>query len=107
MVVIGMFRSAYTNWKNGSEPSNATKNKIADYFGVTVKQLMSGETEKAPTEAIEADDEMAELLKETRRSPDLKVLFLLGKNANPKELKTYINVIKTMRGGSTYEWRVR
>lgn len=100
---INMGRSSFTNWKNGSEPSNATKKKIADYFGITVKELTSGETEKAPTEEVEADNEMIELLEDVRRNPDLKVLFSLGKNANVKELKQYIDVIKAMKGSSEFE----
>lgn len=95
---IGMYRSTHTNWRNGGEPSNPTKKKIADYFGITVAQLMSGEIEKAPAEEAEADGEMIKLLEEFRSNPELKTLFSLGKSATPKELKKYINVIKAMRG---------
>lgn len=66
---IGMYRSTHTNWRNGGDPSNPTKKKIADYFGITVSQLMSGEIEKAPAEEAEADDDMIELLEEIRSNP--------------------------------------
>lgn len=45
---LEMGRSNASRWKKGEVPSNATKKKIADYFGITVRQLMSGEIEKAP-----------------------------------------------------------
>ena len=32
-----------TKWKNGSMPQNATLKKLADYFGVTVDELLGNE----------------------------------------------------------------
>lgn len=36
---IGGTKSAITRWKNGSTPTDATAMKIAEYFGVSVKEL--------------------------------------------------------------------
>ena len=36
---IGISHSLYAKWKTGSEPTNRTKKKIADYFGVTTAEL--------------------------------------------------------------------
>ena len=58
---LGITRSAYTRWKNGGEPSNKTKKQIADHFGITVAELMRGETKIAPAQTSE-DDEMAQLV---------------------------------------------
>lgn len=44
---VGLKKSAVTRWKAGGSPTDATAQKIADYFGVSVQELM-GE-EKAPT----------------------------------------------------------
>lgn len=43
-------KPSVTRWKNGATPRDATVLKIADYFGVTVAELMAGvcEQEKAP-----------------------------------------------------------
>ncbi len=41
-------RTAWNKWKNGATPNGATIQKIADYFGVSVDFLLTGE-EKAPT----------------------------------------------------------
>ena len=45
-------KPSVTRWKNGATPRDATVLKIADYFGVTVTELMAGvgEQEKAPAE---------------------------------------------------------
>ena len=52
-VEIGLRKSNVTYWKNGrNNPTDATLLKIADYFGVTVEYLKTGE-EKAPTQTGE------------------------------------------------------
>ena len=53
-------KPSVTRWKNGATPRDATVLKIADYFGVTVTELMAGvgEQEKAP--ATEGEGSSAE-----------------------------------------------
>ena len=49
-VELGFQKAAVTRWKKGGNPTDATVQKIADYFGVTTDYLLTGEeTEKAPT----------------------------------------------------------
>lgn len=58
---VGMSKSTATKWKDKTyEPSNPTKKKIADYFGITVAQLMSGEIGQKET-ATQLDDGAKEL----------------------------------------------
>ena len=45
---LGFKRSSVTRWANNSVPRQATLQKIADYFGVTVEYLKSEETKNAP-----------------------------------------------------------
>ena len=46
---LGISPSSASRWKAlGYAPSRDTAKKIADYFGITVRQLMSGEIEKIP-----------------------------------------------------------
>nr|DAQ81271.1 MAG TPA: Repressor protein CI [Caudoviricetes sp.] len=48
-IEIGIRKSNVTYWKsNRNNPSDATLQKIADYFGVTVEYLKSEETKNAP-----------------------------------------------------------
>lgn len=43
---LGFKRSAVTSWKNGALPQVKNRKKIADYFGITVEELMG--TKKSP-----------------------------------------------------------
>ena len=94
---LGISRGSLTRWKDGGEPRNETKKQIADYFGITVAELMSEESGKTKKPATERD-ELVEVLQEFKDNPDLRTLFLLGKNATAEEVRQYINVIKALRG---------
>ena len=43
---LGFKRSAVTSWKNGALPQVKNRKKIADYFGISVEELMG--TKKSP-----------------------------------------------------------
>lgn len=44
---IGLQKSTVTRWKKGSIPTDATAQKIADYFGISVAELMSDQKSKS------------------------------------------------------------
>lgn len=44
---LGISNSMPTSWKNGAVPRAKTQQKIADYFGITVEELMSTKKEPA------------------------------------------------------------
>lgn len=46
---IGLSRASVNGWKNGKKPTDATTIKLADYFGVSVDELIgNAENEKKP-----------------------------------------------------------
>ena len=51
-------KPSVTRWKRGAEPRDSTKLRVANYFGITVEELMSGVdgAKKAPTEISERDE---------------------------------------------------
>ena len=48
-----------TAWRNGATPRTKSLTKIANYFGVTVDYLLTGEKEKAPGSDAESEVEEA------------------------------------------------
>ena len=44
---IGLTKPSVSRWKSGSTPTDATLKRIADYFGITVDELLG--KEKQPT----------------------------------------------------------
>lgn len=51
---LGFSNSMPTSWKNGVLPRMSSRKKIADYFGITVEELMG--TKKEPAGMGELDD---------------------------------------------------
>ena len=72
---IGGTKSAITRWKNGSRPTDATAQKIANYFGVPVEVLKYGlsEQEVAVIDALEAG-----VFEDTKKPADQKADGLRG-----------------------------
>lgn len=74
-------KPSVTRWKNGASPRDATVLKIADYFGVTVAELMSGvgEQEKAPAAKGEGyDDKITRLYTQLPKLSDRQREMILG-----------------------------
>lgn len=49
---LGFSNSATTCWKNGSLPRMSSRKKIADYFGITVDELMGTKKEPAGMDGL-------------------------------------------------------
>ena len=92
----GVTQTSLSNWKNGkSKPSTPTLQKIADYFGVSVDYLMTGEEKDGDKYYInEETAEMAQALFENR---DLRVLFDAAKDASPEDLKTTYDMLMALK----------
>ena len=45
---IGLSNAAASWWKNGKKPSAITKQRLADYFGVSVSELTGEEQKEKP-----------------------------------------------------------
>lgn len=78
----GIPASTFSDWKKGkSKPKNDKLQKIADYFGVTIDYLMTGEDGKEPKEN----------LYEAKDDTERKLLILCRKAGDvPKEEKEAI-----------------
>ena len=67
LVHLGISKAGLKRWRDGTEPSNPIKKKLADYFGITVEELVSGQI-KAPTlqpegERSDLDNELTAMLR--------------------------------------------
>lgn len=57
---LGFSNSMPTSWKNGSLPRMSSRKKLADYFGITVDELMG--TKKEPAGMGGLDKQMQEIV---------------------------------------------
>lgn len=66
---LGFSNSATTCWKNGSLPRMSSRKKIADYFGISIEELMGTKKEPAGNGGPK-DEEMIKLLAEWEMLPE-------------------------------------
>ncbi len=74
---IGLSNATASGWKNGKRPSAVTKQKLADYFGVTIEELTGEEQKEKPSTDGEMDlsslsPEDAELVKKILNASEAK-----------------------------------
>lgn len=82
---LGFSSGSVTSWKQGATPHDTTLKKIADYFGVTVDDLLA---EPSPSPVDEAMDKLTASMQEAldliekEKSPILRSLENLVKDMN-------------------------
>ena len=54
--ILGYSRTTGSKWINGAVPRKTTLHKIAEYFDVSVNELLDDETKKAPVQMDERKD---------------------------------------------------
>lgn len=93
----GVTQTALSNWKNGrNTPSAKTLQKIADYFGVTVDYLMTGE-EKEGGEKYYLNEETAQVAQEIFENKELRALFDATRDADPEDLRALHNMALALK----------
>lgn len=77
---MGFARSAATRWANGSVPRAATLQKVADYFGMSVSELV-GEQKNSPSpegnglSLVEQAEAIFDIMNEDQQTEALYILL--------------------------------
>lgn len=77
---LGFKRPAVTSWKNGALPQVKNRKKIADYFGITVEELMGTKKEPAGEGGL---------------TEDMKEILEYAQKMGPEERKAFITLLKS------------
>ena len=91
----GIPQSTFSDWKKGkSKPKMEKLEKIADFFGVTVRYLMTGQEKE---EQYYQDIQTALLAQRMREDENLRILFDAAKDASPEDLKTVSDMLLLLK----------
>ena len=89
----GISTSTLTDWKKGrSIPKQDKMQKIADYFGVSVEYLMTGEEQNG----YYLNEETAKLAQEMFEDEDMRSLFDMKRNMPPERFKAHMEFMKNL-----------
>lgn len=90
----GIAQSTFSDWKSGrSKPKREKVEKIADYFGVTVDYLMTGEE----SDGYYINPETAKAAQEMFENEELRVLFDAARDASPEDLRAVYNMLLALK----------
>ena len=93
-LALNLSPTVYNRYENGlREPSNALLLVIADYFGVTVDELL-GRT--SPVQETVTEDEAMAIRERLRRDPSYRMLFKAADNATPEHLRAAAAMLKAL-----------
>lgn len=83
-----------SKWKNGT-PKPERLQKIAEYFGVTMDYLMTGE-EKESSSGYYLNEETAKLAQEMFEDEDMRSLFDMKRNMPPERFKAHMDFMRNL-----------
>lgn len=91
---LNLAPNVYGRYENGQrEPSYIVLLAIADYFGVTVDELLGRTTSE---QAKEQEDEAYTIRERLRRDPAYRMLFSAADKATPEHLRAAAAMLKAL-----------
>lgn len=90
---LGFSTGNIAAWKKGQTPKYERLIAIADYFGVSVQELVDNEPPEAPPQER---SELTEYLDQLRERPEMRMLFSVAKNATKEEVEAVARFIEDM-----------
>lgn len=92
----GISQSTISTWKKKRNLiSGEIAKEIADYFGVTVDYLMTGEEKDGDRYYL--NDETAQMAQKLFENKDLRILFDAAQDATPEDLKTTYDMLMALK----------
>lgn len=92
----GIKSPVFSEWKKGKSKPNAEKLiKIANFLGVSVEYLMTGNDRNE--EKYYLNEETASMAQTLFENPELRVLFDAAKDAKPEDLKTTYDMLMALK----------
>ena len=92
-LALNLSPTVYNRYENGlREPSNALLLVIADYFGVTVDELLGRQIQRPN----ELEDEAIAIRERLRRDPSFRLLFDAAEKASPDHIKAATAMLKAL-----------
>lgn len=93
-LALNLSPTVYNRYENGlREPSNALLLVIADYFGVSVDELLGRTT---PEQQTEVNDEAMTIRERMRRDPNYRLLFQTADKASPEHIRAAAAMLKAL-----------
>lgn len=105
---LNISSASYNMYEKGKrEPNIEMLRKMADYFGVSMDYLITGEStfddstnkkeSNSPGEYYYLNDETRQIAQEAFENPDMRTLFHVARDIDPEELRAHIDFMKRLK----------
>lgn len=95
---LGIKYSTFTDWFNGNTYPRIDKiEMMANYFGIQKSDLVEEKTEKIGVESYYLNNETREIAIEVHKNRDMKILFDMARDMDPKTLQAYLQMMKVWK----------
>ena len=96
----GISPAVFSDWKKGRyQPKQDKLKAIADYFGVSLDYLLTGEEKVTYYD----DPETEELAQRMRDNPEFRMLFSIAKDATPDQMRMGYAFFKAIKEKEVHE----
>lgn len=95
-IALNLSPTVYNRYENGlREPPNVIMLAMADYFGVSVDEILGRSTDQPADQ-----DESWAIRERLRRDPEYRLLFSAAEKATPEHLRAAAAMLKALEGDS-------
>lgn len=102
---VGLDKSAVSRWAKGSIPRSVTLDRLADYFGVTMGELMGYEpqghrgTDSTPSDVPTSGNGLEAALEALRNQPGRRALLSATKGMSEAQVLRLADWLADIKGG--------
>lgn len=104
---IGLDKSAVTRWSKGAVPRGTTLYKLADFFGVSVSELLGEDDSRERTgnttevaKVVETGEGIEVALEALRNQPGRRALLSATKNMTEAQVLRFADWLADVTGGN-------
>lgn len=95
----GFGSSVLSSWKHGRyTPKDDKLRKIANYFGVPVEYLMTGDVQTlVPSDGYHLDEQSEGLIELVMKRPELREFIEEAADADPEDVRTALGILISLK----------
>lgn len=93
--LMGISQATLSGWENERfDPDINAITRLATIFGVTIDYLLGGPDMQEPA----SEDDLWEIREHLRRTPEMRTLFDMSKNATRADIEKTVSILKMLKG---------
>lgn len=94
---MGFSRGTISYWDDTVIPKRETLNKIVEYLGCTIEDLLRETPNEKPQHDVNESSDVSDIFEELKKDPAKRLLFSAMQGATPNEIKQAAIILETLK----------